>query len=82
MNTPINDGGPAFPCENPDSPLPFSSGMSIRAYIATAVFPTVIASLGPRDCADRSAEDVRAKVAVVAVAYADALIAELNKPPA
>lgn len=75
----INDGGPAFPqtVRNWNDCLAAIDGMSLRAYVAVQVLPTIIAecradhrSCGetyPQLCAHRAVE------------LADALIAELGK---
>ena len=75
----INDGGPAFPrtIRNWNDYLEALDGMSLRAYVAAQVLPTIIAECRedlrsrdetyPQFCASRAME------------FADALIAELRK---
>ena len=72
----INDGGPAFPAlretENPAIPLVMASGgMSLRAWFAGQALAGMSSVLNP---------DSYSMVARIAVAYADALIAELEQP--
>jgi hypothetical protein len=74
MNT-INDGGPAFPV--PDSHYPNGqvqygcNGMSLRAYFAGQALNGMLS--------DPNCAEGYASAAIHAAAYADALIAELNK---
>ena len=83
MSTPINDGGTAFPV--PDSHYANgqvqygTSGMSLRAYIATHVMPAIIGLVTTADAAKYSPDDLQAATARAACGYADALIAELGK---
>lgn len=69
----INDGGPAFPCEQHETQdgtwnQTFDPGMSLHAYIATMALQCLVDQW-----------DDHAEAAKYAVAYADALIAELSK---
>jgi len=83
MSTPINDGGPAFPVadsHHANGQVQYgTNGMSLRAYIATAVSPAFLAMPGPSDLAKYNGEQIREITATASVLYADALIAELNK---
>ena len=90
-----NDGGPAFPVQtrhvdeitnNNGEPVAtvtrdtgFITGMSLRAYIATAALPSMIGLINQRDIERMQPEQMHATCAVGAVLFADALIAELNK---
>lgn len=71
----INDGGYAFPVAStiyPNGQVQFgTTGMSLRAYIATAALQGMLAS--PKCCQDMQA------VTECALERADALIAELAK---
>ena len=69
----INDGGPAFPCAETHkiaSDLPWTCGMSLRAYSAGLAMQAAIAG---RDCA----LDPQ-MVASTSVIFAEALIAALE----
>lgn len=85
MKTPINDGGPSFPC----GPMGDSfvgedgytrhqylgmPGMSLRAWLAGQALMGTIAN--PGDAI------LPASMAKYCVRCADAMIAELSKPPA
>ena len=76
MNT-DKDGGPAFPHWDGPSGQCFN-GMSLRAYIATAMQAAMLASADSQP--DREFNHTWAnRVAEHAVKHADALIAELAK---
>lgn len=71
MTSPKDDGGPFHPMTFDSRDCP-SVGASYRAWAAGIAMPAVILRLNDNvhDCKD---------VAIEAVAYADALIAELKK---
>jgi hypothetical protein len=78
MSEQKNDGGPAFPgalrIDQLGSAV-VANGMSLRAYIATAIHASMVSGLLVGDQPYCKEEDV----ALVAVAHTDALIAELAK---
>jgi hypothetical protein len=82
------DGGPAFPHQpySTDSRnwSDGSSDISLRAYIATAVMSSMeLRNDGTYNETERAhgfPEFHASRAALAAVRYADALIAELNKP--
>ena len=84
MSTPINDGGPAFPCETyghrngKETTIP-TNGMSLRAYVATKAMQSIIGLMTPADAAEYKPADLQTATARAACGYADALIAELGK---
>jgi len=95
MSQTPNDGGPAFPTpgeqflNGPQGLQPASawgmegkSGMSLRAYYAGQFAAEMIEPLLPVGVSSGGVTRERQlwKVSAVACAYADALIAELNKP--
>lgn len=84
-----NDGGPAFPV-NPDGPLipncndpnenpqrefPGHSGMTLRDYFAGQVMAAIVS-----DKSVNSNGDPAGSVARISYAFADAMIAERDKP--
>lgn len=78
MTTPINDGGPAFPCLDSNGEGP--AGMTMRDYFAAAALTglcsnhgtTMVYGAGQTDCVN---------MANACYAYADAMIdARLPKP--
>jgi hypothetical protein len=80
----INDGGPAFPVtenyDRHDNEMP--SGMTLRAYIATAAMAAIITKHECHDEMLMSGESGGSHIeasALGAVAYADALIERLNR---
>ena len=83
MSTPINDGGPAFPCQpldaqgNPCNAA--QDGMSLRAYIASRAMQAIIGITTSGDAAEYKPDDLQAATARAACGYADALIAALGK---
>lgn len=72
MNIDLSDGGPAFPSQGL---FQFHTGMSLRAWLAGQVLPGLLAS-----CQGVPYHTVHA--ARLAAEYADALLAELNRPRA
>jgi hypothetical protein len=89
MSTKINDGGPAFPKPYGVEHVT-SGGMSLRAYFAGQAPISALeisdsvrdaeAELGLNSGEYTYADHYHRLVAKKAVQYADALIAELNKP--
>ncbi len=75
-----NDGGPAFP-ESDTIGGPGGPGMSFRAYVASKVLSSLVATGQKIDRGDGQSADSPQERANVAVVYADALIAELAKEP-
>jgi hypothetical protein len=78
MSTPINNGGPAFPCETyghrngKETTIP-TNGMSVRTYIATAA---MAALLSREDTIANGAEELmHRELARLAYQQADAMIA-------
>jgi hypothetical protein len=78
MNTPINDGGPAFPQQLPDAALERgtpgmygAAGMTLRDYFAATALQGQLACMVNQDPETRAKEAYR---------FADAMIAERNKP--
>jgi hypothetical protein len=66
-----DDGGPAFPWGEHGTHL---GGMSIRDYFAAQAMEAIVSTV-PHLCAVRAAD-----VACEAYDYADAMLAERNKP--
>jgi hypothetical protein len=75
-NTPINDGGPAFPDNSLEHSSDMRGGMSFRAYAAAKIMAAMYASLDPQNMS-MVASGNNAAMAEWAVHGADALIAAL-----
>ena len=73
MNTPTNDGGPAFPLISEDYEAIRHIGMSLRDYFAAAALQGLLAS---SSVGDALAEPDYAKAAYI---QADAMLAEREK---
>jgi len=74
MSTPINDGGPAYPCQT--NPLPGKlanapQGMTLRDYFAGQALNGYLASWEGTNAPDFFTPD---HVAPLAYAYADAML--------
>jgi hypothetical protein len=86
MSTPINDGGPAFPCakkaETMGGTLFFtaSPGMTLRAWLAGQAMAGLLADHKYHSDERADGETGQQKVARLAVEHADCLIAALNQP--
>jgi hypothetical protein len=89
MSKQINDGGPAFACDSTNKQVPTQEGMSLRAYFAGQICAGISASLSDAEIlqafartADQRNITTPKLAAMLAVGYADALIAELGKEQA
>lgn len=83
MNSPIDDGGPAFPTpvalsrkdSEGDRSIMSIDGMSLRAWFAGQIVAGFACKINPGTIELPSPEDV----AAITLKHADALIAELKK---
>ena len=75
MKGQVNDGGPAFPCEEwVEEKMICHPGLSLRAYAALAVLPSVINGSASHGTYLRTENDA----ARIALDYADALLEALD----
>lgn len=80
MSTPINDGGPAFPCIPPDpnpgaySQFPVGIGMTLRDYFAAKAMPAIYTEVVRRASDEGWPEDWRDGIAQDAYKMADAML--------
>lgn len=91
MNTPVNDGGPAFPLEKAravDGSYYFPAehtGMTLRDYFAAKAMQAIFGGVGAQQVADRDGRynETNWAQVVAANAYemADAMLATRNKQP-
>ena len=75
MNTPINDGGPAFPLINDHThPTTINNGMTLRDYFAGQALASLLVS---RKFTEASTKDIVER----AFWYADAMLDERMEEP-
>ena len=82
MTTQQNDGGPAFPMDEHNEQgarIQATSGMSLRAYIATATLQSLITGSSNTFSLGQNEEINNKRFSKAACIIADALIAELAK---